>query len=67
MNGRKYDLCSKFRSKVIPNGHGLWQLPLIIKNHLFPEKKKENPIEKLGNKQKMVKNVNDRFKKMFNI
>jgi len=65
MNGRKYDLCSKFRSKVIPNGHGLWQLPLPIKNHLFPEKKKENPIEKLGSKQKMVKNVDDIFKKMF--
>lgn len=67
MNGRKYDLCSKFRSKVIPNGHGLWQLPLVIKNHLFPEKKKENPIKKLGNKQKMVRNVDDRLKKMFNI
>ena len=68
MNGRKYGFCHSFRSRIIPNGHGLWKLPLVIKNHLFPEKKKEkNSLKSLGSKQKMVKNIDDRFKKMFNI
>ena len=46
MNGRKYGFCHSFRSRVIPNGHGVWKLPLVIKNHLFPEKKeRKNSIE----------------------
>ena len=67
MAGRKHGFCHSFKSHVLPNGYGLWKLPLVIKNHLFPEKKKENPIQKLGSKQKMVRNVDDRLKKMFNI